>query len=80
MIDPDIYESLKQAIEIGKWKNGTALTAEQKELCMQAVIAYDINHKPEHERVGYVSSVGNACGKSSLTETTELRPLRLPDH
>lgn len=80
MIDPDIYESLKQAIEIGKWKNGTALTSEQKELCMQAVIAYDIKHKPEHERIGYVSSVANSCGKLGLSEPTELRPLKLLDY
>ena len=80
MIDPDIYESLKKAVEIGKWKNGTVLTAEQKELCMQAIIAYDIKHKPEHERVGYVASMSDSCGKSDLTETTELRPVRLPDH
>ncbi|WP_288755829.1 DUF1315 family protein, partial [uncultured Pseudomonas sp.] len=38
-ITPEIYESLKLAVEIGKWSDGRKLTAEQKELSLQAVIA-----------------------------------------
>lgn len=53
-ITPDIYESLKQAVERGKWPDGRKLTAAQREHSMQAVIAYDLRHKPEDQRVGYV--------------------------
>lgn len=31
-ITPDIYESLKLAVEIGKWSDGRKLTQEQREL------------------------------------------------
>ena len=31
-ITPDIYQSLKLAVEIGKWADGRKLTAEQREL------------------------------------------------
>ncbi len=53
-IDPDTYEKLKRAVEIGKWANGTPLTPKQREHCLQAVIAYDQKHRPAQQRVGYV--------------------------
>ncbi|MBW8190688.1 DUF1315 family protein [Neiella marina] len=37
---PDIYDKLKTAVELGKWADGTPLSAEQKEHSLQAVIAY----------------------------------------
>ena len=78
MIDPQIYENLKQAIELGRWHNGSTLTEEQKALCMQAVIAYDIKHKPEQERVGYVATPGGSFGALESADGSELRPIKLP--
>ena len=37
---PDVFERLRQAVETGKWPDGTVLTAEQRENCMQAVMLY----------------------------------------
>ncbi len=68
IINPDIYENLKRAVELGKWADGVVLTAQQKELCLQAIIAYDFNHTPEQERVGYVQSL-----KSTACEQTDRR-------
>ena len=59
MIDnmsPEVYESLKLAVELGKWPNGVRLTDEQKELCLQAVITYDYSNKEEVDRVGYIDT------------------------
>ena len=53
-ITPEIYESLKLAVEIGKWSDGRKLTAEQKELSRQAVIAWEIKNLPEDQRTGYM--------------------------
>ncbi len=53
-ITPDIYESLKLAVERGKWPEGKKLTAAQREHSMQAIIAYDLRHIPEDQRVGYI--------------------------
>lgn len=53
-INPEIYENLKTAIEIGKWPDGRILTGEQREMCMQAVIAYEHKHMTPEERTGYV--------------------------
>ena len=65
-LDPSIYESLKRALELGRWPDGRALSAEQKEHCMRAVIAYDLQHKAEADRVGYIDrgskAEGELCG------------------
>ena len=53
-ITPEIYQNLKLAIEIGKWPDGRKLTQEQKELCLQAVIAWELQNLPEEERTGYM--------------------------
>lgn len=53
-ITPEIYESLKTAVEIGKWSDGRKLTLEQKELSLQAVIAWELQNLPEDQRTGYM--------------------------
>ena len=53
-ITQDVYESLKLAVEIGKWPDGRVLTQEQKELSLQAMIAWEAKNLPEEERTGYM--------------------------
>ena len=68
-LTPEIYDRFKQAIEIGKWSDGRKLSAEQKELCLQAIIAYDIEHKPESERVGFIAPKKHTpCGSPAEPE------------
>ena len=63
-ITPDIYESLKLAVEIGKWSDGRKLTAEQRELSLQAMIAWEIKNLPEEERTGYMGP--QECSSKSI--------------
>ncbi|OPX56682.1 hypothetical protein SAMN02745127_00448 [Oceanospirillum multiglobuliferum] len=52
---PDIYSNLRQAVELRKWPNGVRLTEEQVELCMEAVIRFEIQHNlPAADRVGFM--------------------------
>lgn len=62
-ITPEIYESLKQAVEIGKWPDGRKLTQEQKELTLQAMIAWETQNLPEEQRTGYMGP--QACSSKS---------------
>jgi uncharacterized protein len=62
-LTPDIYRNLKRAVEIGKWPDGRVLTREQRELCMQAVIAYEVQHLDEHERTGFIDRGSKAQGE-----------------
>jgi hypothetical protein len=59
-ITPEVYGSLKRAIELGKWPDGRVLGSGQKDLCIQAVIAYDAR-KPADQRTGYVPPKTTAC-------------------
>lgn len=65
-ITPEIYESLKTAVEIGKWSDGRKLTAEQKELSLQAVIAWEIQNLPEDQRTGYMGPQECASKSASI--------------
>ena len=53
-LQPEVYLQLKESLELSKWPNGAALTPEQREHCMQAVIAYELQNLPEDARTGYV--------------------------
>lgn len=65
-LTPQIYANLCRAVELGRWPDGKLLTVEQRALCLQAVIAYDAEHKPESARVGYLPpKVGKAAGAAN---------------
>lgn len=70
---PEMHQSLKRAVELGKWPDGKRLTEEQKDICMRAVISYDLQNKPESERVGYIDRTkqdGSQHGKDPLQPDT----------
>ncbi len=64
-ITPEIYQSLKLAVEIGKWPDGRKLTQEQKELSLQALIAWELANLPEEQRTGYIDQ---QCASHSRPE------------
>ncbi|MBA3979405.1 MAG: DUF1315 domain-containing protein [Alcanivorax sp.] len=56
----EVWYSMRRAVETGRWPDGRVLTREQRELSLQAVLAWEIrNQVPENERTGYVAPV--AC-------------------
>ena len=62
-ITPEIYQSLKLAVEIGKWPDGRKLSPEQKALSLQAMIAWELQNLPEDERTGFMGV--QECGSKS---------------
>lgn len=68
-ITPETYKTLKLAIEIGKWGDGTKLTQEQKDLTMQAMILWEQANLPEEERTGYMG--GQECAKQTQKRLSE---------
>ena len=61
---PAIYESLKQAVSLRKWPDGRRLTPEQTELCLEAVMRFEVeNNVPEVNRVGYLEQ--RTCGAAA---------------
>lgn len=78
VLDPDIVSRLKTAVEIGKWPNGIVLTQEQRQICMQAVIAWEAQHLPEKERSGYIDKGHKEEGEEcdSHFPEPEFKPIR----
>ncbi|MDT8428205.1 MAG: DUF1315 family protein [Pseudomonadales bacterium] len=58
MMDAETHANLKTAVELGRWGDGSKLSAEQLEYCLQAIIAYEAQNLPEHERVGFIDKSG----------------------
>ena len=55
LISPDIYQKLRTAVEEGNWESGEPLSQDQKEYCLQAIIAYEHRHVPIEERTGFMN-------------------------
>lgn len=72
VLNPEIVERLKTAVEIGKWPNGVVLTKEQRETCMQAVIAWELKNLPEDQRSGYIDRGTKKKVKSVMTIITSM--------
>lgn len=51
---PEVVGSFRTAIEIGKWPDGTKLTAEQRETCLQAVMVWEHENLAAEERIGFI--------------------------
>lgn len=61
-LTPEIYQSLRRAVELGKWPDGNKLSVEQRQLCMEAVIAYEKRNLPPEEHSGYIPpKTGSSC-------------------
>lgn len=74
-LTPNIYQRLKSAVELGKWSDGRVLSEEQKQISLQALIAYELkNNIPESQRIGYIeggTSCGGPAGKSKPDNTAD---------
>jgi uncharacterized protein YeaC (DUF1315 family) len=74
-LTPDIVAKLRLAIELGKWPGGERLTREQRETCMQAMLAWELKNLPPHERTGYIDrgtkQDGEICGDDNKHEHQE---------
>lgn len=53
-LDATTCAALKRAIEMGKFPDGRRLSDEQRALCMEAVLAWEVRHVPPERRTGYI--------------------------
>jgi uncharacterized protein YeaC (DUF1315 family) len=51
---PELYGRVKQLVETGKWFDGTPLSEEQRETCLQAVMVYQakVEQSGQHMTIG----------------------------
>lgn len=77
-ITPEAYENLKYAAETGRWPNGDRVSDEQRDYCIQAIIAYDLKHNREEDRVGYIDRSKKGQGRAN-GNSDEWQPLRIDE-
>jgi len=68
IVNAEIYKAFKTAIEIGKWPDGRQLSQAQKETCMEAILAYEVEHLPPREHTGFIDKghkEGDVCDDPS---------------
>lgn len=76
-LTPDIYERLKLSVELGKWPDGRRLTGEQRQLCMQAMIAWEHKNLPPDQHSGYIPPEPHThCGTDDHDDHHEPKPLK----
>lgn len=79
-ITPEIYDSLRTAVELGKWDNGQPLSQQQLEYCLQAIIAYEHRNLPVEQRTGFMSPdslSGSQCHTRPDTIASDREPVGL---
>ena len=59
----EVWHNMRTAVETGRWPDGRQVSDEQRQLCLQAVIAWEARNLPEEERTGYMG--GQECGSKS---------------
>lgn len=67
---PDVYKNMKSALELSRWPDGRKMETEQKPLCMEALIRYELMADiPAEERIGYMEA---ACKSTTPDDTQTL--------
>ena len=73
---PEIYKNMKEAVELGRWGDGRAMSPEQKEFSVEAMIRYEhLVGIPETERVGYVDTTNKKNKKKP--DDNDTQPLKI---
>jgi uncharacterized protein len=72
-LGPEEYEALRRAVELGKWPDGRRLSGEDREMLMQAMIAWEAKHLPEHQRTGHMEAPDCGSAPEHLDEHTPLK-------
>lgn len=61
-LTPDMVERFRRAVEIGKWPDGRIVSAEQRDILLQALIVYEEKNIDPSQRA---VSVTEQCSSSS---------------
>lgn len=79
-LDAATCDALRRAIEIGKFPDGRKLTDEQRALCMEAVLAWEMRNLPSEQHTGYIDRGSKVEGEQCATDGhTHEQPLRIRD-
>ena len=67
-LTPDMIERFTQAVETGKWPDGTSLSEQQKETCIQALMIYRAKNTHDDDEPFTVTSRGDLVSGKKTRE------------
>ena len=70
---PEVYDRLVYAVETGRWPEGTTLSKEQRDSCMQAVMLYQSKHNTAADHMS-IAAGGEIKFKSKAELKKEFQP------
>ncbi len=76
-LPPEMIKRFKLAVETGKWPDGSEVTASQREIALQAVIAYESEHMDASQRTAAMD--GECASKNKEASGGSEQPIKLPD-
>ncbi len=53
-LDANTCAALRRAIETGKFPDGRRISDDQRALCLEAVLAWEVRHLPPDQRTGHI--------------------------
>lgn len=62
----DVIDRMREAVELGRWPDGQALTPEQKQTSLEAVLTWEAAHLPPEQRTGHIDRA--ECGPGAATD------------
>ena len=69
-LTPELYQRFRQALELGKWPDGSVVSDEHRDIALQAIIVYENAHLPPEQRTGYIE---DGCRSGADDEEQPLR-------
>ncbi|MCK0536534.1 DUF1315 family protein [Alcanivorax quisquiliarum] len=77
----EVWHNMRRAVETGRWPDGRRLTAEQRQLSLQAVLAWEVrNEVPEDQRTGFVPVPECDTDDPQTEQPVDLRPAKGGSH
>lgn len=70
-MDEVAWRNMRRAVETGRWADGRRLEPGQRELCLQAVLAWEARFLPPEQRTGHIE-------RDSCESAVEEQPVRFP--
>jgi len=72
-LSAEIYQNLKTAVELGKWRDGSKLSQEQLELCMQAIIIWEQKNLSADQCTGYIQDKCKSHSQQNVITVNNLQ-------
>jgi hypothetical protein len=77
LVTPEVHAGLRRAVELGKWADGAPLSRAQRELCLQALIAWEARELDPEQRAGHIDRGHKTEGEVCSTPADEPAVVRI---